>query len=402
MTPSYKSWIYLYNEIQNNPDRDYRMQKEVTTMKSIVYVGMDVHTTNYTLACFRPDMTDCFAVLTVEPDCKNILSYLKNVEKNSGEPCEFHCGYEAGCLGFSLYDELQKHGISCVVLASSTMPSMGAREIKNDKRDAQKIARCLAYGQYSPVHVPAKEDLDVKEFLRMRNDHRDALKRVKQQILAFCTRHGLRFTDGKKPWTLKHLAWLRKLRLGGLLQEVLDEYLRSYQALAETLERLDKRIEELAQGDTYRENVKKLGCFVGIRTHTAMALLVETGDFRRFRKPEQYAAYLGLIPGERSSGAKVHATGITKTGNVLLRRLLAESAQCYSRGRAGFKSQTLRKRQSGNLPEVIRYADRANLRLRKKYSAMVMENKKAHNVAVTAIARELACFVWGMMTGNIA
>lgn len=371
-------------------------------MKSIVYVGMDVHTTNYTLACFRPDMTDCFAVVKVEPECKNILSYLKKVEENSGEPCEFHCGYEAGCLGFSLYDELQKHDITCVVLAPSTMPSRGAKEIKNDKRDAQKIARCLAYGQYSPVHVPTKEDLDVKEFIRMRNDHRDALKRTKQQILAFCTRHGLRFTDGKKPWTLKHLAWLQKLSLGGLLQETLDEYLRSYQSLTETLERLDKRIEELAQGDTYRENVKKLGCFVGIRTHTAMTLLVETGDFRRFQKPEQYAAYLGLIPGEHSSGSKVQGTGITKTGNVLLRRLLTESAQCYSRGRVGFKSQALKKRQFGNPPEVIHYADRANLRLRKKYYTMVMENKKVHNVAVTAIARELACFVWGMMTGNIA
>lgn len=66
------------------------------------------------------------------------------------------------------------------------------------------------------------------------------------------------------------------------------------------------------------------------------------------------------------------------------------------------KSAALRKRQAGNTPEVIAYADRANERLRRKYYKMVLSKSKRTNVAKTAVARELSCFIWGMMTNRIA
>ena len=66
----------------------------------------------------------------------------------------------------------------------------------------------------------------------------------------------------------------------------------------------------------------------------------------------------------------------------------------------GHKSKELRARQNGNTAEVIAYADKANTRLRSRYYKFIRHGKK-RNVAVAAIARELACFVWGMMTDNI-
>lgn len=65
------------------------------------------------------------------------------------------------------------------------------KRIKTDKRDAEIIAKCLAQHNYSPVHIPTAADEETKEFLRMRDDHKLALKKVKQQILAFCLRHKL-------------------------------------------------------------------------------------------------------------------------------------------------------------------------------------------------------------------
>lgn len=62
----------------------------------------------------------------------------------------------------------------------------------------------------------------------------------------------------------------------------------------------------------------------------------------------------------------------------------------------------LKDRQNGNPPEVIAYADKANERLRRKYYHMVLKSNKKVNVAKTAIARELACFLWGIITGNVA
>ena len=124
------------------------------------------------------------------------------------------------------------------------------------------------------------------------------------------------------------------------------------------------------------------------------------GDFNRFRSAPQYAAYLGLVPGEHSSSDKQHRTGITKAGNSHLRRLLIESAHCYGRGDVGKKSKALKARQAGNSPEVIAYADRAVDRLKRKYYRIALRSR--HNIAKTAVARELACFIWGMMTGNIS
>ena len=116
----------------------------------------------------------------------------------------------------------------------------------------------------------------------------------------------------------------------------------------------------------------------------------------------QFASYIGLVPGEDSSSESVHRLGITKAGNTHVRRLLVEAAQSYTKGQVGYKSVALKKRQTGNTPEVIAYADRANERLRRKYYKMVLTHSKRSNVAKTAVARELACFIWGMMTDRIA
>ena len=192
------------------------------------------------------------------------------------------------------------------------------------------------------------------------------------------------------------------IKAGGLYREILEEYLLTFSTLADKLERLDKRIEELATDEEYAENVHKLSCFLGIRTQSALSLLTETGDFKRFSNAQQYASYLGLVPGEDSSGEDQTRLGITKAGNRHLRMLLVEAAQSYSRGQIGYKSRELKKRQEGNAPEVIAYADKANERLRRKYYQMVLFRNKRSNLAKTAIARELACFIWGMMTGNVA
>ena len=236
----------------------------------------------------------------------------------------------------------------------------------------------------------------------MRDAHKSALKKLKQQILAFCLRNGFQFTDGKKYWTEKHMTWLKKLKMDELLHEVLDEYLATYQAVKDKIERFDKRIEELAADTRYAEKVKMLSCFIGIRTHTALALLVETGDFRRFARADQYAAFLGLVPGEHSSSNDQNRLPITKAGNSHLRRLLIESAQCLARGRIGYKSKALKAKQYGNPASVIAYADKANERLRRRFYHLTLKLNKKRNIAIAAVARELCCFIWGMMTERIS
>jgi transposase len=363
---------------------------------------MDVHKDIFALCAYTIEEDKASHKQRTEADYKNVLKYLEYLRTVYGYDVNFVCGYEAGCLGYTLYHQLTAHNVKCIILAPTTMPApRGGKKIKTDLRDAKDIARCLAQHNYSPVHIPTEMDEQTKEFIRMRDDHKIALKKVKQQILAFCLRHGYRY-DGNSNWTAAHIKWLRSLELEALYKEILDEYLLTYTSLSDKIERLDKRIEELASQDEYREDVKKLTCFIGVKTHTALSVLVEVGDFKRFATARNFASYLGLVPGENSSGDDQTRLGITKAGNSHIRRLLTEAAQSYARGKIGYKSRELKARQSGNTAQVIAYADKANERLRRRYYKMVLGKCKKHNVAKIAIARELACFMWGMMTDNIS
>lgn len=160
----------------------------------------------------------------------------------------------------------------------------------------------------------------------MRDDHKLALKKVKQQINAFCLRHGQHYAQTK--WTVAHLKWLKKLEISVLYREVLDEYMASYEEYEAKIERFDQRIEELASHDRYAE---------------------------------------WLAPGEDSCGPKTNRIGLSKAGNGHLRKLLIESSGGICKGMVGHKSKELKARQNGNSAEVIAYADRANTRLRSRY-----------------------------------
>ena len=313
-------------------------------MNSIVYVGMDVHKESYTLCCYCYDTDKVEYKQTIPSDYKLILKYMESMRKIYGEDASFVCGYEAGCLGYSLYHQLREHAVDCKILAPTTMAITNTNRVKTDKRDAANIARCLAFHTYSEVYVPDDEDNSVKEYIRMRDDQKLMLKKIKQQILAFVLRQGKKFEGGKTYWTIAHIKWLKSLDLTGLAKETLSEYLVTYEYLTEKIERLDHRIEELASGEKYKEKVKNMGCFLGIKTHTALSMVVEIG---------------------------------------------------------GHKSIALKERQQGCSVEVIAYADKANERLRRRFYKMTLNKGINRNVAATAIARELACFMWGMATGNI-
>ena len=374
-------------------------------MSKVIYVGMDVHKDHTSLVCFEPTFTadrqggKSFCETRVATSAVKIRTYIEQIRSRQDEECTFKCGYEAGCLGFSLYKDLLAYGIDCTVLAPTTMLSQKGKRVKIDSRDALLIAQCLAYGTYSAVAIPTEEDESVRDYIRMCDDHRLQLKVTKQRINAFCLRKG-KIYDGTK-WTKMHIAWLKNLELGTLDRETLNSYLETYEAQTNRIERFEARIEELARGERYAESVGNLCSFLGVTTPTALAVVAETGDFSRFGRATSLASYYGLTPGEHSSGESVHREGITKAGNTHIRRLLVEASQSICRGSVGHKSKALKARQAGRPQDVVAYADKANVRMRSKYYRMVRKGVK-RNIIVTAIARELSCFIWGMMTSRTA
>ena len=161
-------------------------------MKSLIYVGMDVHKESYSLCTYLISSGEFIGETKIEAKPSLIKDYLdaitKILEEEKGyKEIEFQTCYEAGCLGFSLYKEMVKLGIDCKIVAPTTLQKSADSSVKkNDRRDAKMLARNLAYGTCSFVHIPDDVDLETKEYIRMRTAHKKALKKVKQQILSFC------------------------------------------------------------------------------------------------------------------------------------------------------------------------------------------------------------------------
>ena len=371
-------------------------------MESILFVGMDVHKNSFSLCAYNNITGEIVRETRCAAEAKLVKKFIEGIKKDlNDDTLKFKCGYEAGCLGFSLYKSLKALDVECDILAPTTMQSSSKNKaVKTDKMDAKNIAINLANKTYKAVHVPDDEDLKVKEYIRMTNNFKKELKKVKQQILAFILRLGKDY-DGKSKWTLSHLSWLRSLELEDIEKEILNEYLAQYDLLADKIERFTSRIDELYHTEKYEEKVSKLRCFKGIDTVSAMTIQVETSDFERFPNAKAFASFTGLTCGEQSSGDKRNVTSITKQGNSTLRTTLVECAQAIIKGNEySPKSKRLKSRQKDQDVNVIAYADKATKRLMKKYKNLQNRNVP-HNKAIVAVARELACFIWGMETGHM-
>ena len=374
-------------------------------MKSLVYVGMDVHKESYSLCCYLPNNGDFIGETKVEAKPYLIKEYLETIKKmlvkeRGLEDVEFITAYEAGCLGFSLYKELTKFGIACKIIAPTTLVKSSDSNLKkNDRKDAKMLARNLYFGTCSYVHIPDDVDLETKEYIRMRMAHKKALKKLKQQILSFCLRCGYKF-DGKVYWTDRHIAFLKNLELSDLLKETMDEYIDSYEKSVEKLNRLEGKIEERANLERYKKDTDKLACFKGITKTGALTIISEVSDFSRFGTPNEFCSFLGLVPAEHSSAGVGPNLGITKMGNATVRTQLVESAQSIVVGVPGHKSKRIIVRQKDQPVRVISYCDRAIERLMRKYHRL-MTRGVPKNKCVTAVARELACFIWGLMNNQL-
>ncbi len=370
-------------------------------MNNVIQIGIDVHKDSYSLCSYSFATKQAFGQTRIAGKNALVIKYVQKLL--AGQPgIEVLCGYEAGPTGYGLYRDLEKAGIACVIMAPTTLPKATGNRVKNDRLDAQSLALHLAWGTYSAVSVPTEEDEAVKNFTRMRNARKYALKKAKQNLLAFLLRTGRTFSEGKTYWTHLHYAWLKGQKfVNPLDQETFGEYLQEVHDQQDKVDRYDQRAAELAQSDAYREKVARLCCFRGIDTHTALSVVCEIGDFSRFANAQQFSSFLGLVPSEDSSGQRERRGGITKAGNTRLRLLMIESANSTLRSCPfGQKSKRLRARQQGNAADVIAYADKANRRLHRVYNHLTSRGVNG-NKAVVAVARELSCFIWGMMNGRI-
>ena len=356
----------------------------------ITYVGIDAHKRELHVAMLiGTTSTPVTWKVANEPRAVDRLRRkLERVAAGAIEIC-----YEAGPCGYALHRRLQRGRVRCQVIAPALVPRKPGDRVKTDRRDARKLAELHRAGLLTEVRPPTPAEEAVRDLCRARDDARQDLQRSRHRLGKLLLRRGLHF-DGRN-WTRRHRAWVDSLVWEHEAERyVVEDYLLAIDHLEARLGDLDATLAAVAETAPYREAVGWLRCFRGIDTLTAMLILAELHDFRRFQTAPALMAYLGLVPGEASSGETHRRGRITKTGNTLVRRLLVETAWHYQH-RPGV-GVALARRRHGQPKRVIAIADKAQRRLCRRFRKLVAEQKPAPKVAV-AIARELAGFVWAAL-----
>jgi transposase len=301
--------------------------------------------------------------------------------------------YEAGPCGYEIYRHLTARGFSCKVVAPSKTPKKSGDRIKNDRRDAETLARLERAGELTAIYVPREEDEAMRDLTRAREDAVKAQRTARHQLNAFLLRYGTRY-PGKGSWTPSHMRWLSDVTLPHPSQQiVLQEYINAVMVCTERTARLTDQILKLLPDWRMFPVVKALQALRGVAPIVATTTVAEVGDMSRFAKPRQLMAYLGLVPSEDSSGESTHRGSITKTGNGHVRRALVEAAHAY--GFPARVSRHLLKRQEGLSQAVLAIAWKAQVRLCGRFRRL-MARKKLKTKIVIAIARELSGFMWAI------
>jgi transposase len=358
-------------------------------MTKMTHVGLDVHQETIAIAQLLPDHD-----VPVVWQIRNERAAIKRTfAKLVGEATELHCCYEAGPCGFEVQRQLESMGIECVVVAPSLIPRKPGERIKTDRRDAVKLARLDRAGELTPVHVPTPEGEAVRDVVRAREDVRKDLTAARNRLCKFLLRHGRTYRQGKN-WTARYRQWLSSQTFDQAAEKLtFDHYLAAVDHHEACRAHLEKEIAAIASSPPYASAVEKLSSLRGIATLTAMVLLTEIQDFRRFTHPRELMAYVGLVPSERSSGATQRRGGITKTGNSHARRVLVEAAWHYRHPPAA--KGRVHHSLKGQPTARIAFARKAQTRLHKRYLRLLGRGK-SRQIAAVAVARELCGFVWAV------
>ena len=357
----------------------------------LTFVGLDVHQDSISVALLRPG-----AQLPDEEQIPNTPEAVRKLTRRWKDPAAVRVCYEAGPTGYELQRRFAALGVACSVIAPALIPKRAGDRVKTDRRDARRLASLFRAGELTAIHIPPPEQEAVRDLLRAREDLGEDILRARHRLSKFLLRHDRVYREGKDRWTERHLAWVRRqtFETAGL-EDLVGHHLAIIETRLRQRDLMDEQIGRIADSEPYAQAVRRLCCLRGIKALTALTLLVEVGDFRRFPAAASFMAFTGLVPREDSSGDRRRRGAITKTGNAHLRRVLVEAAWAYRRKPA--LGAAWKARLSGQPPELVGHAVAAQQRLHLRYRRLVARDKP-NSVAAVAVARELAGFIWGVMT----
>ena len=284
-----------------------------------LFVGIDLHKRRWHVT-IRVDHVEIFSssIAGRWQELKKVLSRYKG--------CRVHAVYEAGFLGFWLFDHLTQSGVDCIVTPPSLIPQQQGNRVKTDRRDSRKLAQLLTRGLLKSVWVPSAEERFHRQVIRRRRQLVGDRVRTQNRIKSELYFYGIDLPAPRGKWTQVYFANLQRIKFKNRwMQQSFHQLLEQYGFLSAQIEKQTQLLKQLAQLPLYRDRIKILCSIPGIGILTAMEILLELQDVSRFRRAEELAAYVGLTPSQYSSAEKIRMGRITGAGKNTVRTALVES-----------------------------------------------------------------------------
>jgi transposase len=355
---------------------------------SLTYVGLDVHKDTIAVAMLRPGRTGAD-----EQTVPNRPEAVRKLVASWRDPEPFRVCYEAGPTGYGLQRQLAGLGVFCQVVAPALVPRRPGVRIKTDRRDALNLAGLYRAGELTAIRVPSPEEEAIRDLVRLREDLKQDVLRARHRLSKFLLRHG-RIYDGHS-WSGAHTIWLNAQEFSHAAEKsTFSHYRTALDVRLAQLAGLERELETYMSGPPFGDLISRLVCLRGISHLSALTIACEVVDFARFGSPEEFAAFVGLVPSEYSTGKSERRGSITKTGNAHLRRVFVEAAWHYRHHPA--VGANLYRRSQGQPPEVLSAAWQVQVRLCGRYQRLTIRGKRPA-LAVVAVARDLAEAVCALM-----
>jgi transposase len=354
---------------------------------STVFVALDVHQKSIVgaYAVDAGEIHDLGSIGTLQRDLDRLCQSMQ------AKASRVRFVYEAGPCGYAVYRYLTGKGFDCTVCAPSKIARKPGDRVKTDQRDARKLVQALRMGDLSAVHVPDATDEAFRDLVRVWAAARQDLAKAKQRLKSFLLVHDVHYV-GTANWSEAHRRWLARFVFKQTNSQLaFQEHLHAIEDRMAQCARVEALLREAAPQWHLYPAVQAIQALRGVQFKVAVGLIAEIGELSRFASAPQLMAWLGMTPSEYSTGDRRRQGSITKCGNANARRLLVEAAWAY---RYPPKvSPSIQQRHAGLPKPIIERSWAAQLRLCKRFRKLTARGKP-HNIALVAVARELAGFIW--------
>lgn len=345
----------------------------------VFYVGIDYHKKSWNVTILGEQYEH--KTMSQNPDPDLLAAYLKRNFPGG----TYHAVYEAGFSGFKSCRRLNELGVNCVIIHTADVPTSQKEKLqKTDKVDSRKLARTLRSNELEAIHIPDVElEADralVRQRFRMVKDVSRTKNRVKSLLLQFGISIPERFTVAQtRHWSSLYINWLKELKVNNKsLRQVLDNYIAVGEIQRKELLMINKQLRELALSEAYKYNYSLLQSIPGIGLIMAMTFLVQIGNVERFKRLDDLANYIGLVPRMYGSGEKMQTGKMLKRGRKELKIMLIEASWVAIRKDPALmlKFNQLSKRMHKN-KAIIRIARKMLSRIR-----FVLQNQQSYELSI--------------------